>query len=335
MRMARYTTVYFVLTALLVVLFLCNIIAGSAGLTVSEVLTAFTGKADTAVKAIVMDIRLPRALAALILGGILAVSGFLLQTFFDNPIAGPYVLGISSGAKLMVAIAMITALSKGIYMNSFFMIMAAFAGSLMTMAIVLLVSMRVKNMALLVVCGVMIGYICSAITEFMVTFADDSNIVNLHNWSLGSFSGINDDNVKVMAIIAAVSMIAAILLSKPIGAYQAGEFYAKNVGVNVRFLRFMLIILSSMMSAVVTAFAGPVSFVGIAVPHIVKRMLKTVNPLVMVTACFLGGAVFCLFTDLFARLIFAPTEVSISSVTSVFGAPVVLFVMLERRREHE
>ena len=335
MRMARYTTVYLFLTALLVVLFLCNIIAGSAGLTVSEVLTAFTGKADTAVKAIVMDIRLPRALAALILGGILAVSGFLLQTFFDNPIAGPYVLGISSGAKLMVAIAMITALSKGRYMNSFFMIMAAFAGSLMTMAIVLLVSMRVKNMALLVVCGVMIGYICSAITEFMVTFADDSNIVNLHNWSLGSFSGINDDNVKVMAIIAAVSMIAAILLSKPIGAYQAGEFYAKNVGVNVRFLRFMLIILSSMMSAVVTAFAGPVSFVGIAVPHIVKRMLKTVNPLVMVTACFLGGAVFCLFSDLFARLIFAPTEVSISSVTSVFGAPVVLFVMLERRREHE
>ncbi|MBR6222613.1 MAG: iron ABC transporter permease [Lachnospiraceae bacterium] len=335
MKTFRYTTVYIVLATLLVVLFLCNIIAGSAGLTVGEVLSAFTGGADEAVSAIVLDIRLPRALAALILGGILAVSGFLLQTFFDNPIAGPYVLGISSGAKLMVAIAMITALSRGIYMNSFFMILAAFIGSLLTMAIVLLVSLRVKNMALLVVCGVMIGYICSAITEFMVTFADDSNIVNLHNWSLGSFSGINDDNVKVMAVIAGIALIATLFLSKPIGAYQAGELYAKNVGVNVKLLRFLLIIFSSLMSAVVTAFAGPVSFVGIAVPHIVKRLLKTVNPFVMITACFLGGAVFCLFSDLFARLVFAPTEVSISSVTSVFGAPVVLFVMLERRRSYE
>lgn len=151
-------------------------------------------------------------------------------------------------------------------MNSAGMVIAAFAGSLIAMGFVLLISFRVSKMSLLVVCGIMIGYICSAITDFCVTFADDSNIVNLHNWSLGSFSGMTWENVQMIVVIVAVGVVITFLLAKPIGAYQMGETYARNMGVNVKLLRIGLILLSSMLSACVTAFAGPISFVGIAVP---------------------------------------------------------------------
>ena len=186
-------------------------------------------------------------------------------------------------------------------------------------------------MSLLVVCGVMIGYICSALTDFLVTFADDSNIVNLHEWSLGSFSGMSWDNVRTMAVVCRAALILTFLLSKPLRAYQLGEVYAQNLGVPLRAFRAALILLSSVLSACVTAFAGPISFVGIAVPHLMKSLFKSAEPLLMIPACFLGGGAFCLFCDLIARTAFAPTEVSISSVTAVFGAPVVIYMMLHRK----
>ena len=269
--------------------------------------------------------------SALILGGALSVSGYLLQTFFHNPIAGPFVLGISSGAKLAVSIAMIVFLSRGVRSSSALLISAAFIGAMLSMGLILLISQRVNQMSLLVVCGVMIGYICSALTDFLVTFADDSNIVNLHNWSLGSFSGMSWDNVKTMAVVCSITLLLTFLLSKPIRAYQLGEVYAQNMGVPLRAFRTALILLSSVLSACVTAFAGPISFVGIAVPHLMKSLFKSAEPLCMIPACFLGGGVFCLFCDLIARTAFAPTEVSISSVTAVFGAPIVIYMMIHRK----
>ncbi len=280
---------------------------------------------------IIFQVRLPRIVAATVLGGALALSGYLLQIFFGNPIAGPYVLGISSGAKLVVALVMVFFLNQGISISSFGMVLAAFVGSLISMTVVLLLSAKVKNMSMLVVCGVMIGYICSAITDFVVTFANDSNIVNLHNWSLGSFSGMNWPNVWIGAGIVGLCLVLSFIFSKPIGAYQLGENYARNMGVNITLLRVGLIGLSSLLSATVTAFAGPISFVGIAVPHIMRSVLKTDRPLVMVPACFVGGAIITLVCDTIARSAFAPTEVSISSVTAVFLAPVVIYLMVKRR----
>ena len=186
---------------------------------------------------------------------------------------------------------------------------------------------------MLVVSGVMIGYICSAVTEFVVTFADDSDIVNLHNWSRGSFSGMTWDSVGVMSIVVGITFIFVFIMSKPLMAYQLGELYAVNLGVNIKRIRVLLVLLSSLLSACIVAFAGPISFVGIAAPHIVKSMLKSTKPIYMIPACFLGGAVFCLFCDLLARMMFAPTELSISTVTAVFGAPVVLFIMIRRGKE--
>ena len=319
------------LTALL----LWNSCAGSSETSLGSVMRILLGDAaDETMYHIVWRIRLPRILASVILGGALSVSGFLLQTFFANPIAGPFVLGISSGAKLTVALAMIFFLQQGLVMNSAAMVLSAFAGALLSMGFILLLARRVHNMSLLVVGGVMVGYICSAVTDFVVTFADDANIVNLHNWSQGSFSGTSWSNVRDMAVLVLVLLILAFLLSKPIGAYQMGESYARSMGVNVRRFRVELILLSSLLSACVTAFAGPISFVGIAVPHLVKSILKTAKPLVVIPACFLGGAVFCLFCDLLARTMFAPTELSISSVTAVFGAPVVIAMMISRKRQH-
>ena len=315
-RKIRYMVCFVVLVALLVIFFTISVCAGSVQILISDILRQFRGEQDELYAAILFQIRIPRTFAAILLGGALALSGYLLQTFFHNPIAGPFVLGISSGAKLFVAVVMIVFLRYS-----------------RTLSSVDLMSPRVQNMSFLVLIGVMIGYICSAVTDFLVTFAEDSDIVNLHNWSMGSFSGITWENVKTIVFVVAVTGILTFFLSKPMEAYQLGETYAKNMGVNIKMFRVLLVILSSILSAVVTAFAGPVSFVGIAVPQMVKRLFRTAKPIIMIPACFLGGAVFCMFCDLLARMVFAPTEMSISTVTAIFGAPVMIAVMLKQRQE--
>ena len=324
----RYILCFAFLAVLVLALLLWNINAGSVDFTPREILGLLLAGPDTG---IIWGIRLPRVLAAAILGGALSVSGFLLQTFFANPIAGPFVLGISSGAKLTVSLVMVLCLSRGIVIGSALLILGAFAGSMLSMGFILLLSRRVNQMSMLVVSGVMIGYICSAVTDFVVTFADDSNIINLHNWSLGSFSGTSWDNVRIMSWVIFSALGLTFLLSKPIGAYQMGEVYAQSMGVNIKRFRLQLILLSSILSACVTAFAGPISFVGIAAPHLITALFRTAKPIVIVPACFLGGAAFCLFCDLIARTAFAPRDMSISSVTAVFGAPVVLYLMASRR----
>lgn len=332
----RYIGSFVILVVLLFILLCWNIAAGSVSITIDTVWDCLFGTGvDETASRIIWQIRLPRTLAAMILGGALALAGYLLQTFFHNPIAGPFVLGISSGAKLVVALLMVFALGKGVAMNSAMLILAAFAGAMLAMGFVLLVSRVVDRMSMLIVSGVMIGYICSAITDFVVTFAEDADIVNLHNWSKGSFSGMTWENVAVMSIVIFVTTCIIFLLAKPISAYQMGEGYAISVGINIRLFRALLVLLSSILSACITAFAGPVSFVGIAVPHLVKNLFHTTKPIIMIPACFLGGSVFCLFCDLLARTFFAPTELSISTVTAVFGAPVVIVAMLCRQKEKQ
>ena len=331
---AQYCVVFMALLAALFVITVLNINIGSVSISVGEIIGILLHKqGDPTLVNIIWKIRMPRILMAALLGGALSLSGFLLQTFFANPIAGPFVLGISSGAKMVVALSMIYFIGAFGAVSSWTLIIAAFVGSLLSVGFILIMSRRLKGMATLLVAGIMIGYICSAITDFVVTFAEDSDIVNLHGWSLGSFSGMSWDNVTTAVILVGVTTLAVFLLSKPIGAYQLGEAYAQSMGVNIRVFRVALILLSSLLSACVTAFAGPISFVGIAVPYLVKRLLNTSKPIVVIPAVFLGGAVFCMGCDLIARTAFAPTELNISTVTSVFGAPVVIGMMLRRNKE--
>ena len=228
---------------------------------------------------------------------------------------------------------MIFSLKNGIILHSGALVAASFAGSLASMGAILALSGRIKNMAQLIIGGVMIGYICSAVTELAVNFADDANIVNLHNWSMGSFSGTDREDVCVMAVIVLAAFVVSFMLSKPMGAYQLGEAYAENMGVNIKAFRIALILLSSILSACVTAFAGPVSFVGVAVPHLMKSLFATAKPVIIIPASFIGGGAFCMMCDLLARMLFAPLELSVSTMTAVFGAPIVIIIMLHRENE--
>lgn len=327
----RLTIAYFAMAAALMALLALNLFWGSVALSPAQVVAALLGRAPDALTAnILYQLRLPRAVMVVLLGAALSAAGYLLQTFFANPIAGPFVMGISSGAKLAVALTMVVFLNRGLLTNSWTLILAAFAGAMAAMLFVLAVARRVQRMSILVICGVMIGYICSAVTDIVVAFAQDSNIVNLHNWSMGSFSGMTWGNVTTAAAIVLPCLAAAFLLSKPMAAYQMGESYAASVGVPVRVFSVVLVLLSSLLAACVTAFAGPISFVGIAVPHLVKQTLGSAKPLHVLPGCALGGAAFCLLCDLIARSLFAPTELSISSVTAVFGAPVVIWLLVRR-----
>ncbi|MBR1536567.1 MAG: iron ABC transporter permease [Treponema sp.] len=281
---------------------------------------------------IIMKIRLPRLIMAFILGGSLSLSGFLLQTYFQNPIAGPFVLGISSGAKMTVAALMIFSLNLGHSLSSFGLVAAAFLGALISTFFILLVARRVRHIGALLVAGIMIGYISSAITDFFITFAEDAQIANLHGWSKGSFAGFDMSDCAFCAVVIFLTVLAVFFLSKPIGAYQLGETYARTMGVNTKIFRPILILLSSLLSATVTAFAGPISFVGIAVPFLAKRFFLTSRPIVIIPASFMLGSIFCILCDLLARTIFSPLELSISTVTSVFGAPIVIFMILTKRR---
>ena len=330
-RPVRYAAVFLGLLAALAALTVWNINAGSVHISLADMVRIlFTGQGDALQVGIVWKLRLPRIVAAAVLGGGLALSGFLMPTFFGNPIAGPFVLGISAGSKLVVALTMIVALRYVSFVSSWMMVLAAFAGALIAMGFVLLAARSIRQMSMLLVAGIMISYICSAVTEFLITFAQDSDIVNLHNWSQGSFSGTRWADVRVFTWIILVCFLVVFLLSKPIGAYQLGESYAQSMGVDVKRFRVLLILLSSLIAGCVTAYAGPISFVGIAVPHLIKLLLKTAKPLVVIPACFLGGAVFCLFCDYVARAAFAPVELSISTVTALFGAPVVIAMLIRR-----
>lgn len=328
----RVVVVMVALVMVLLVLVVANVCLGSVPLALGDVVRVLLGgNAEGVASQVIWSIRLPRLVGAGLLGGSLALSGLLLQAFFNNPIAGPYVLGISSGAKLAVALVMVVGVGAMGVLSSWMLVFAATVGSLGVTCLVLLASRRVRSASLLVVTGVMIGYVCSAATDFVITFAGDASIVNLRNWSQGSFSGLNWHDVGIVVPVVLLAATCVWGLAKPLGAYALGEGYAQSMGVPVRPFRVAIIVLSSVLAACATAFAGPVSFVGVAVPHVTRRMLGTSKPLFAIPAAFVGGAAFCLLADLVARTLFAPTELLVSTVTAILGAPVVIWVLLDRK----
>lgn len=333
----RYVLVFSALLLLFCLAVVWNINTGSVSISPRQIIRILlrSDTGDSTAYGIIWSIRLPRLLLAAILGGALSLAGFLLQTFFRNPIAGPFVLGISSGAKMFLAIVTIALSGFLSVVPVGLTVFAAFVGSMLSMLIVLIFAGKIKNMSVLLIIGMMISYICSAVTDFLINFANEADIVNLTHWSYGSFSAASWADVGAASAVVFPTAVFVFVLSKPISAYALGEGYALSVGVNVRRFRVLLILLSSVLSAGVVAFAGPISFVGIAVPHIVRMMLKTSRPILLIPACFLCGSVFCMLCDLAARTMFAPTELSISTVTSAIGAPIVIWLMVSRSAQRE
>lgn len=334
-RIIRYGAAFISLAVLFVIILIASINTGSVHISVMEIINILlkrTGE-EAAAYSIIWKIRLPRLLMAAVLGGALALSGYLMQTFFRNPIAGPYVLGISSGAKMVLAVVTIIWSGHIASMPVSLNVLTSFAGSMLCMLFVLFFAGKVKSMATLLVVGVMIGNICSAVTDFMINFANEAQIVNLTHWSLGTFSGASWTNLKAATVLILITFILTFLTAKPMSAYQLGEDYAKSMGINIKIFRIILITLASMLSACVTAFAGPIAFVGIAVPHITKLLFGTAKPIVMIPAVTMCGSLFCMACDLIARTALAPSELSIGTVTSVIGAPIVIWLMVGRKHE--
>ena len=333
----RWSMVFLSLCFLLSASVVWSIRVGTVDVSVREILEILFHRADPDAVAysVIWKIRLPRILLAALLGGALSLSGFLIQTFFRNPIAGPFVLGISSGAKMFLAVVTIAMHGLLGQMPLSVTVAASFAGSMLSLLLVLLFAGRVRNMSILLVIGIMVSYICSAVTDLLINFANEADIVNLTHWSMGSFSAASWQDVRISAWIIAPVFLVVLLASKPMSAYALGEGYAQSLGVHIRGLRILMVLTTGLLSACVAAFAGPVSFVGIAVPHISRSLLRTGKPILMIPASFLCGAVFCVLCDLAARTLFAPVELSISTVTSAVGAPIVIWLMLSRRRKHE
>ena len=334
-RKKRIVLVTAALVAALLLFVLLNICIGSVSIAPSELpgLIFGDGKENDSTRRILLELRIPRSLMAVILGGALALSGLLLQSFFENPIAGPFVLGISSGARLLVAAALVLSINNGFKLSSYGMVAAAFVGSMIIVGVLLLISRKLAGGAVLLVAGIMVGYICTAVTDILIELSEDQNVVSLHNWSMGTFSGTRWEHVGIAAVIIFVLFIVSLFLAKPMQACFLGEAAAASLGVNLKRFRVVLILTTSLLAATVTAFAGPVSFVGIAVPFLIRTMTGTERTKVTVPLSFLGGSVFCLIADLLSRTILAPSELSLSVVTSILGAPIVIIMLLLRQRK--
>lgn len=330
----RYGIIFLILITILIFTVGICVGFGTVKVNLSEVFGILFNDSykDTVNYDIVWKIRLPRALAALIGGCALALAGLLLQIFFKNPIVEPYVLGISSGATLFVGLIVLGGFKLGFKtVSSYTMFMAAFMGSILVMVIVVLFASRVKNVVTLLVIGLMVGYICSAVTNVLMAFADKEQLQGFIMWTKGSFSGFTWSGVKVLTTVGIPTMIASLFIVKPLNALFLGEEYAKSMGVRIKGFRVIIVLISSILTAVVTAFAGPVAFIGLAVPHISRLIFKTSDNKVLVPGTILLGGIVTSLCDLIARIVVAPVELPISAVTAFIGAPIVIVLILKRR----
>lgn len=328
-----------VLLALLLVvnlgLILANLASGSFDTTVSELIWGlFHPHSQEDVALVLWTFRLPRLFLAAFAGGALALSGYLLQVFFHNPIAGPFTLGIASGAKMSLTLALLLANLYQISLSSTGMLVAAISGSLLVMVLILAIARRIHRSTTLVIAGLMIGYLCSAVTDFLINFSSDQLIANMGLWAQGTFSGASWDDLKICIPFISLLFAASFLLAKPLLAYEMGEVYAQSAGVNLKMFRVTLIFITSSLAAIVTAYAGPISFVGLAVPHLVHTGLRNEQPHYVIPTCFLTGSAFCLLCDWIARTAFAPVELGLSSLTALFGAPIVLRLLFKRQKKN-
>lgn len=329
----RPLTVFVILGLLSCLLVIMNIGIGSVSFSPGQVWqTLIDPEAGSTLGAIIWKIRVPRALAAVLGGSFLAVSGLLLQVYFRNPIVGPFILGISSGATVMVSLVMLTTLTVGLRVLSPFMTtLAAFAGAYGVMLIVVAVAARVKSGATLLIVGLMMGYLCGAVTAILTALAEKEKIKGFVLWQLGSFSGFKWSEIGILFFAGGIILILIYLLSKPLNAFLLGEEYAASMGVNIRRFRVMILLLACALAGMITSVAGPVAFVGLAVPHMARLGFGTSDNRILIPGACLMGAVVTSLCDLIARMLLSPVELPLSAITAFFGAPIVIGLLMKRR----
>ncbi len=324
---------FFALASLTTLTVILNVMIGSVWISPNTVVQVLLRPHhDLTLASIVCTIRLPRALAAAFGGAYLGVSGLILQVYFRNPIVGPFVLGISSGATLTVSVVMLTGIITGMgIISPFVTTIAGFVGAYGIASVVVAMAMRVRSGVTLLIIGLMVGYLCSSLSGILTALAEKERVKGFVLWEMGSFSGFKWAEILTM-ICGGVPLTAlAFLLGKPLNAFLLGEEYALSMGVVLRRSRTLMLLTACALAGMVTAFAGPIAFVGLAVPHMARLIFKTADNHVLIpSSCLIGAGVTSL-CDLVARMILSPVELPISAITSIVGAPIVIGLLLKRR----
>lgn len=338
--MKKYCRFFVVITLAIIALFVINIIYGAVKIPINSIIDIFSGndEVNESWKYIILQTRLPQALTAILCGGALAVSGLLLQTAFCNPLAGPSIFGINSGASLGVAFVMLLfggSITAGAVSVTGFLavLIAAFVGAVAVMAVLLFFSNLVNNNVMLLITGIMIGYISSSAISLLNFFATEEGVHSYMIWGLGNFGGVSMAQMPLFAAVTIVGLICALLLIKPLNAVLLGEQYAENLGINTIKLRNCLLLVTGLLTAVTTAYCGPIAFIGLAVPHIARMLLKTDNHRYLIPGTILSGAAISLLCNIICVLPGDNGIIPLNAVTPIMGAPVVIYVIIKGRHQ--
>ena len=338
MRIAKHrsTITLIALSLLVIVLLPLNLVFGSIDIPFGEVVKAiFGGEVSKATwETIVIETRLPMALTATLAGAALAVAGLLLQTTFDNPLAGPSILGVSTGSSLGVAIVMLAmggVVSESIssYLG---ILLGAIVGAAVVMLVLLFFSSIVKSTTMLLIIGIMVGYLTSSAISLLNFFSTQEGVHSFVIWGMGNFSGVTLDRLPMFSILILISLLLSFMLVKPLNALLLGARYAENLGVSIKATRNKLLLLSGILTAIVTAFCGPVGFLGLVVPHIARLALRSSNHTVLLPATALAGAVIALLCNLISVLPASWGVIPINAITPVIGVPIIIYIIINRKK---
>lgn len=334
---------YFLGGLLLIALFLVSLIVGAVDIPVGDVFSILgsavgltsIGDGQGVGSYIVLNSRLPQAVTAMFCGASLAVSGLMLQTAFRNPLAGPSIFGINSGASLGVALVMLLlggSITAGSFSLSGFaaILFAAFVGAMVVMALILFFSTLVKNNVMLLIIGIMIGYLATSAISLLNFFATDAGVQSYMVWGLGNFGGVTINQLPVFVIVSILGLLASVALIKPLNALLLGEQYAENLGINTRRVRFYLLLVTGILTAITTAFCGPVAFIGLAVPHIARMVIGTENHRQLLPSTILMGGIVALVCNIISVLPGDAGIIPLNAVTPLIGAPVIIYVIMRR-----
>ncbi|EIJ40000.1 ABC-type Fe3+-siderophore transport system, permease component [Galbibacter orientalis DSM 19592] len=334
-----YRLQFIVLAILLVVFFLINISLGSVKIPIKEIVNILTGNQieKQSWEYIILNYRLPKAFTAILVGSGLSISGLLMQTLFRNPLAGPFVLGISSGASLGVAIlimgsSLFAGIFSGFLLNSISIAIAATIGSFLVLLAIFIVASSIKDSMALLIIGLMFGSITTAVVSVLSYFTSKDQLQQYIFWSFGSLGNLSWNQLALLAILFVIGIIITILVLKPLNALLLGENYAQSMGIHLKKSRYLIIIATSLLAGSITAFAGPIAFIGLAVPHLTRQLFNTQNHHILVPATILFGAILMLLCDTIAQLPTSEYSLPINAITSIIGAPVVIWLLVHKRK---
>ena len=340
--MIRKKIIFVILGVGILLLFALNLLSGSVQIPITDVVSIlFTPNTSSEINPtwsyIILETRLPQALTALLCGGALAVTGLMLQTAFRNPLAGPDVFGINSGAGLGVAIVMLWlggSVTTEMFSVSGFVavLLAAFIGAMLVTGLIFFFSTLVRNNVMLLIIGIMVGYVSSSAIELLNFFSTEEGVKSYAVWGMGDFGGVSMQNMPVFASITVVGLLLAILLIKPLNALLLGEEYAESLGINTRRTRNLLLIITGILTAITTAFCGPISFIGLATPHIARLILGTQNHTRLLPATILCGSAIALLCNILCNLPGDGGIIPLNAVTPLIGAPVIIYVLVRTKR---